>query len=160
MGDPQEGQGETNEAGIGDDRSDGADGPGRREPGEEFDFLRDRFRSSYQEGSAEGPSREEVIGAFRTLGEAISNIVAGAGNTLKDPKVKQQVKKTTLSVIASISGLLADWAAELRSRLQDKCGQEDESAVDPEVVPADSIKSVLDDSVDEDAIPDEPPESS
>ncbi len=99
-------------------------GPGWREAGEELNDLRDTFRSSFQEGAAEGPSREDVINAFRTLGEAITNIASGAGNTLKDPQVKQQVKKTTSSAVSAISGILLEWSADLRSRLREKEGQE------------------------------------
>lgn len=108
----------------GDDAFEEENGPGWREAGEELNDLRDSFRSSYQEGAAEGPSREDVINAFRTLGEAITNIASGAGNTLKDPQVKQQVKKTTSSAVSAISGILLDWSADLRRRLREKEEQE------------------------------------
>lgn len=125
----------------GDDGFEGEGGPGWREAGEELNDLRDTFRSSYQEGAAEGPSREDVISAFRTLGEAITNIASGAGNTLKDPQVKQQVKKTTSSAVSAISGILLDWSADLRSRLREKEEQEAGDSPDPEAAsshPADT----------------------
>ena len=60
------------------------------------------------------------MGALRTLGDAITHLAAGAGNTLKDPQVKQQVKKTTSSAMSAISGILLDFSADLRSRLGEK----------------------------------------
>ena len=157
MKDPQRGQagseeGETAEAEAveesgaaaaepGDDGFEGESGPGWREAGEELNDLRDTFRSSYQEGAAEGPSREDVISAFRTLGEAITNIASGAGNTLKDPQVKQQVKKTTSSAVSAISGILLEWSADLRSRLREKEEQEAGDSPDAEAAsshPADT----------------------
>ena len=60
------------------------------------------------------------MGALRTLGDAITHIAAGAGNTLKDPQVKQQVKKTTSSAMSAISGILLDFSADLRRRLGEK----------------------------------------
>ena len=128
MNDLPEGQGESEEvrSETGPDR--GNNGSGWRETGEEFDSLRSSFRSSYQEGSSEGPSREEVASAFRTLGGAVTQMVAGAGNTLKDPAVKQQVQKTTRTVVTAIAGLLAEWAAEMRSRLEEKRQDQQDSA--------------------------------
>lgn len=126
---------------AGDDVFEAENGPGWREAGEELTDLRDTFRSSYQEGAAEGPSREDVIDAFRTLGEAITNIASGAGNTLKDPQVKQQVKKTTSSAVSAISGILLEWSADLRSRLREKQereGQEEGDPVDAESVSSDA----------------------
>ena len=67
------------------------------------------------------------MGALRTLGDAITHIASGAGNTLKDPQVKQQVKKTTSSAMSAISGILLDFSADLRRRLGEKeehAGQE------------------------------------
>ncbi len=93
--------------------------------GEEFDYLKDRFRASYREGAADGPSRDELIEAFRTLGEAISHTVAGAGNTLKDPAVKQQVKKTAVSVFSTISTILLEWGSELKERIEERRGADD-----------------------------------
>ncbi|MDE0232724.1 MAG: hypothetical protein OXN93_10635 [bacterium] len=116
----------------GDGAFEGENGPGWREAGEELNDLRDTFRSSYQEGAAEGPSREEVINAFRTLGDAITNIASGAGNTLKDPQVKQQVKKTTSSAVSAISGILLEWSADLRTRLREKQEREAREAGDPD----------------------------
>ena len=85
-------------------------------------------------GSGGRPVREEVIGAFRILGETLTNIAAGAGNTLKDPQVKQQVKKTTVSVISAISGILVEWGTDLRSRLLEKEESETATAADAEPV--------------------------
>ena len=116
----------------GDDTFEGENEPGWREAGDELNDLRDTFRSSYQEGAAEGPSREDVISAFRTLGEAITNIASGAGNTRQDPQVKQQVKKTTSSAVSAISGILLDWSADLRSRLREKEEREGQEAGDPD----------------------------
>ena len=93
--------------------------------GEEFDYLKDRFRASYREGAADGPSRDDLIEAFRTLGEAISHTVAGAGNTLKDPAVKQQVKKTAVSVFSTISTILLEWGSELKDRIEERRVTED-----------------------------------
>lgn len=117
-------------AGADDDRLEGENGPGWREAGEELDDLRETFRSSYQEGAGEGPSREDVIGALRTLGEAITHIAAGAGNTLKDPQVKQQVKKTTSSAVSAISGILLEWSADLRRRMGERQDRDGEVAED------------------------------
>lgn len=124
MGDPRCGQADSQEEDP---------GSGWREAGEELNDLRDSFRSSYQQGSAEGPSRDDVMGALRTLGDAISHIAAGAGNTLKDPQVKQQVKKTTSSAMSAISGILLDLSADLRRRLGEKeehSGQEEGAGAD------------------------------
>lgn len=153
MGDPRCGQadseeGEAAEAVVGssaagsdpgDDAFETENGPGWREAGEELNDLRDTFRSSFQDAAAEGPSREDVINAFRTLGEAITNIASGAGNTLKDPQVKQQVKKTTSSAVSAISGILLDWSADLRSRLREK--EEQEGQEDGDSVDAGSVSS-------------------
>ena len=130
MGDSPDGQDESEEV-----RSEtGADGEvggaGWQETGDEFDSLRGSFRSSYQEGSAEGPSREEVTEAFRTLGSAITQMVAGAGNTLKDPAVKQQVQKTTRTAVAAMAAMFAEWADELRSRLEEKFQDHQDSATE------------------------------
>jgi len=124
MGDPRCGQ-----AGFQEEDP----GSGWREAGEELNDLRESFRSSYQQGSAEGPSRDDVMGALRTLGDAITHIAAGAGNTLKDPQVKQQVKKTTSSAMSAISGILLDFSADLRRRLGEKeehNGQEEDTRAD------------------------------
>ncbi|MCY3563062.1 MAG: hypothetical protein OXH26_03960 [bacterium] len=129
MDDPRCGQADSQE---------GDPGSGWREAGEELNDLRESFRSSYQQGSAEGPSRDDVMGALRTLGEAITHIAAGAGNTLKDPQVKQQVKKTTSSAMSVISGILLDFSADLRRRLGEKeqpRGQEEGTVAD-ETVPS------------------------
>lgn len=130
-----------------DDTFEGETGPGWREAGEELNDLRDTFRSSYQEGAAEGPSREDVIGAFRTLGEAIANIASGAGNTLKDPQVKQQVKKTTSSAVSAISGILLDWSADLRSRLREKEEKEAGNPDDAEPVTSQAAAESSDEEV-------------
>ena len=130
---------------TGDDAFEGENGPGWREAGEELNDLRDTFRSSYQEGAAEGPSREDVISAFRTLGEAITNIASGAGNTLKDPQVKQQVKKTTSSAVSAISGILLEWSADLRSRLREKEEQEEQETGDPADAESGSSEATTDD---------------
>lgn len=124
---------------MGDSRCGQADsqeedpGSGWSEAGEELNDLRESFRSSYQQGSAEGPSRDDVMGALRTLGDAITHIAAGAGNTLKDPQVKQQVKKTTSSAMSAISGILLEFSADLRRRLGEKeehIGQEEATGAD------------------------------
>ncbi len=109
--------------------------------GEEFDSLRDSFRYSYQDGAAEGPSREEVGQAFRTLGGAITRMVAGAGNTLRDPAVKQQVKKTTRTVISTLVGVLSEWTSDLRSRLEERCRQKTNPPDGPEPTGADESRA-------------------
>ena len=121
-----------------DDTFEGENGPGWREAGEELNDLRESFRSSYQQGSAEGPSRDDVMGALRTLGDAITNIAAGAGNTLKDPQVKRQVKKTTSSAMSAISGILLDFSADLRRRLGERGeqGEQEEAAGADEAPPS------------------------
>ena len=166
MSDPEDGQADAGEAGrgeeaeLGEEVIEGEDEPGCRDAGEELDYLRARFRSSYQEGAAEGPSREEVIGAFRILGEALTHIAAGAGNTLKDPQVKQQVKKTTSSAISAISGILLDWSADLRSRLLDKEERETEPGAHVKPVSTEPAADAgPEDSDAEDAAPDTFPPS-
>ena len=124
MNDSPPRQGESDEVGSETGPDKGANGSGWQETGEEFDSLRGSFRSSYQEGAAEGPSREEVASAFRTLGSAITQMVAGAGNTLKDPAVKQQVQKTTRTAVSAVAALFAEWAAELRTRLEERGGDQ------------------------------------
>lgn len=113
MGDSAFGQGEA-----GDHGAPGENGSGWRETGEEFDYLRSSFRSSYREGADGGPSREEVADAFGILAGAIAHMVAGAGNTLKDPAVKSQVQKTTRTAATTIAATFSEWAAELRRRLE------------------------------------------
>ena len=111
--------------GQGDEAAASGESPDGTGAGEEFDYLKDRFRASYREGAADGPSRDDLIEAFRTLGEAISHTVAGAGNTLKDPAVKQQVKKTAVSVFSTISTILLEWGSELKDRIEERRGTED-----------------------------------
>lgn len=123
-----DGQGDSDEvrSGTGPDRE--ANGAGRQETGDDFDSLRGSFRSSYQEGAADGPSREEVAEAFRTLGSAITQMVAGAGNTLKDPAVKQQVQRTTRTAVTAIAAMFAEWADALRSLLEERCEDQQDPA--------------------------------
>ena len=116
---PQNGMGGSRD-GQGEEGAADADGPGWRDTGEEFESLRDSFRRSYREGAAEGPSRDEVVEAFRTLGGAITQMVAGAEATLKDPEVKEQVQKTTRTVITAVTGALSEWVSELRRRLEER----------------------------------------
>ncbi len=162
MSDPEDGQADAGEAGRGGEAAldeeviEGEDEPGWRDAGEELEYLRARFRSSYQEGAAEGPSREEVIGAFRILGEAFTHVAAGAGNTLKDPEVKQQVKKTTVSAISAISGILVEWGTDLRSRLLEKEESESAPAADAEPVSTDPAADADSDGEDEAADPSPP----
>ena len=113
MSDSAFGQGEE-----GDPGAPGENGSGWRETGEEFDSLRSSFRSSYREGADGGPSREQVADAFGILAGAIAHMVAGAGNTLKDPAVKSQVHKTTRTAATTIATTFSEWAAELRRRLE------------------------------------------
>ena len=161
MSDPEDGQADAGEAGrggeaeLGEEVIEGEDEPGWRDASEELEYLRARFRSSYQEGAAEGPSREEVIGAFRILGEALTHIAAGTGNTLKDPQVKQQVKKTTSSAISAISGILMEWGTDLRSRLLEK--EESETAPDADAEPVSTEPAADADSDGEDEAADPSP---
>jgi hypothetical protein len=138
MNDSPDGQDPTEESAVAGDSPDAAEEPDWRGTGEEFDFLRNSFRSSYKEGAAEGPSQEEVMGALRTLAGAISHMVAGAGNTLKDPSVKQQVKKTTRSAFAALAGVLSDWAAELRSKVEGQRGDQSDPEAEQSTGPAES----------------------
>ncbi len=118
MSQSPKGQDAAAEDSAGEDRADEAKGPSWRGTAEEFDFLRRSFRSSYKEGAAEAPTREEVAAALRTLAGVISQMMAGAGNTLKDPAVKQQVQKTTRSVIFALAGVFSDWVSVVRSRVE------------------------------------------
>ena len=115
MRDSAFGQGEP-----GDSAAPGDNGSGWRETGEEFESLRSSFRESYREGAGGGPSRHQVADAFGVLAGAIAHMVAGAGNTLKDPAVKKQVQKTTRTAATAINTTVSEWAAELRSRLDKK----------------------------------------
>ena len=128
MNNSEDGQGEEG-AGSPDAEADhGPESSGWRGTSEEFDFLRKSFRSSYQEGASEAPSREEVAAALRTLAAVISQMVAGAGNTLKDPAVKQQVQKTTRSVLFALGAVFADWANVVRSRVENRARAQRDSA--------------------------------
>lgn len=114
--------------GQGEEGAADADGPGWGDAGEEFESLRDSFRRSYREGAAEGPSRDDVVQAFRTLGGAMKQMVAGAEATLKDPEVKEQVQKTTRTVISAVSTALSEWASELRRRMEERRGHQADAA--------------------------------
>lgn len=45
-------------------------------------------------------------------------MVAGAGNTLKDPAVKKQVHKTTRTAVTAVATTFSELVAELRSHLE------------------------------------------
>ena len=120
MGKSQNGQGGEEASRSDAEAGKESESSGWRGTSEEFDFLRQSFRSSYQEGASEAPSREEVAAALRTLAAVISQMVAGAGNTLKDPAVKQQVQKTTRSVMFALAGVFSDWASVVRSRMENR----------------------------------------
>lgn len=123
------GQGGVEAAAPGGQAGQEQDGSGWRETGEELGSLKDSFRSSYQDGTADGPSRDEVARAIRTLGGAVTQVVSGAGNTLKDPTVKQQVKKTTRSALSALAGVLAAWTSHLRGRLEKRRGHKSDHDV-------------------------------
>ena len=106
----------------------GENGSGWRDTGEELDSLRSSFRSSYRQGAGGGPSREQVTDAFEVLVGAITHMVAGAENTLKDPAVKKQVQKTTKTAATAVAATLSEWAAELRSRLEKRPGARRDAA--------------------------------
>lgn len=131
MGNSPDGQGETPDNDAGQGQGAGENGSGWQGTGEEFDSLRSSFRSSYQDAAAEGPSRDEVTRALRTLGGALTHMVAGAGNTLKDPAVKQQVQRTTKTAVAAIATMFSEWAAELRSRLEERGEGRQDSGAEP-----------------------------
>ena len=55
-------------------------------------------------------------------------MVAGAEATLKDPEVKEQVQRTTRTVISAVSRALSEWTSELRRRMEKRRRQQAGSA--------------------------------
>jgi len=85
--------------------------------------LTERLRAAYRRASDEsGPSEEEIRHAFRTLGEAWSQVAPSVGEVIRDEEVKAHLKRAASSLADAVGASIS----ELIPRSEPGTGEEPE----------------------------------
>lgn len=81
----------------------------------EFSDLRARLTATYRQVADDrGPSEDNVKDAFSTLAEAWSQVATSVTSALKDPDVRDQLKKAASSFAAALGTTISDLGTELK----------------------------------------------
>jgi len=109
------------------------------EVGEQFKRLGSTFKHHYQvhDDSQDSavPSENDVKDALRTLGESIKQAFGAVGDTLSDPEIKEETRRTAgmfFDALGTTFSEFGDDISERRETEQDSQSQADSDAPDVE----------------------------
>lgn len=78
-----------------------------------FGELGDRLRSTYRKVADEqGPSEDEIKGAFATLAGAWDQIAESVSDILRDPETRDGLKRAAGSLASALGSTLSDLSSE------------------------------------------------
>ena len=78
-----------------------------------FGELGSRLKSTYRKVSDEqGPSEDEIKGAFATLAGAWDQIAESVGDILRDPETRDGLKRAAGSLANALGSTLSDLSSE------------------------------------------------
>jgi hypothetical protein len=99
--------------------------------GEQFASLRQKLADTYRQQPSEGPSDDEVRGAFHTLGRAWDRLTDAVGTAVRDEGVREQAKQAATGFFEAVGAAFSQLGSELRRTRPEK----DDDA-DPGMPPA------------------------
>ena len=108
------------------------------EVGEQFKKLGSVFRHHYEaqsESEEEAVSDDDVAAAVQTIGESIKTAVRAVGDTVNDPNLAAETRRTAGSFFDALGATFSDLGAEITKR------GEDPASSPPEVEPTDEAPS-------------------
>lgn len=78
-----------------------------------FGELGDRLKSTYRKVADEqGPSEDEIKGAFATLAGAWDQIAESVSDILRDPETRDGLKRAAGSLASALGSTLSDLSSE------------------------------------------------
>ena len=78
-----------------------------------FGELGDRLKSTYRKVADEqGPSEDEIKGAFSTLAGAWNQIAESVSDILRDPETRDGLKRAAGSLATALGSTLSDLSSE------------------------------------------------
>jgi hypothetical protein len=81
-----------------------------------FGELGNRLKSTYRKVADEqGPSEDEIKGAFATLAGAWDQIAESVSDILRDPETRDGLKRAAGSLASALGSALTDLSAEFGS---------------------------------------------
>ena len=80
-----------------------------------------RLRETYREAAGDrGPSEEEIKDAFGTLSEAWSQMASSVAVALKDPEVRDHLRRAASSIASALGRTISELGSELNGTQEEE----------------------------------------